>query len=124
MKIVHIAAFGLCFAIPTFTYSQEPAGHRALFSMTDKICPALHIREASPAALLDAQESFIQTLSAKEKQRLDLAEPKSSDGGYAECNGKNGASCDVEAGMRAFRETGLTHNFANFVCQKFGSEQK
>ena len=124
MKIVHVSALTLCLAIPGLAHSQEPAGHSALFSMTDKICPGLHIREASPAALLDAQESFIQSLSAKEKQHLDHAEPKLAAGGYAACNGKNGASCDVEAGMRAFRKTGLTRNFANFVCQKFGSEQK
>lgn len=124
MKIIHVAALILCLAIPGFACSQDPVGHSALFRLTDIICPGLHLRETSPAALLDAQESFIQGLSSKEKQRLDHAEPKSSTGGYAACDGKNGASCGVEAGMRAFRKTGLTRSFANFTCQQFGSEQK
>ena len=123
MKTAKVSALTLCLAISVPAVAQEPHGHSTLFHLTDQICPNLHIREASPAALLDAQESFIQNLGVKEKQRLERAEPRSATGGYVACNG-NGASCDMEAGMRAFRKTGLTRSFSNFACQKFSNEQK
>lgn len=92
---------------------------QAWFRRADRACPGTHAREAKPAELLDLQESFMGRLGDAEKQRLARAEPRSPSGGYVACAGEDGATCSVEAGMRALGKAGLMKDFSDFAYTRY-----
>lgn len=92
----------------------------SLFHLTDQACPAARIRYATPAALLDAEDTYIATLPAADKTRVASAAPRDASGGYSACANRDGASCSVAAGLRAIEQAGLTRGFVASACRQFG----
>lgn len=92
----------------------------SLFYLTDQACPAARIRYATPAALLDAEDTYIATLPAADKTRVASAAPRDASGGYSACANRDGAGCSVAAGLRAIEQAGLTRGFVASACRQFG----
>jgi hypothetical protein len=82
-----------------------------LAKRTDARCASRHIREITPADLDLAQETFIGSLAAPERQRL-----ASVDEAERRCAGRDGLSCPTTARLEAMRKTRLIKRFAAYVC--------
>lgn len=77
---------------------------------------------AAPADVLDRLDRFRADLAASDLKRLDMALPRSSNGGVAKCDQVEGsrASCEVAAYMAALRVTGLSARYQAAICQEQG----
>ena len=92
----------------------------SLVRLADQACPVARIRYATPAALLDAEDTYIAALPVAERKRVASAAPRSADGGYSACRNRDGASCSVAAGLHAIEQAGLTRGFVVSACRQLG----
>ena len=81
-------------------------------------CPILEpkLRTARPARLLDLQEAFRAQLSGPARAMLDARLARTANGRIASCEGREGASCSVDAYLAALREAKLFDAFTLYLC--------
>jgi hypothetical protein len=91
-------------------------GFRALLSRVARQCPTSQVRYATPAALLDADETVEATLDSATRRRLAAAKHLTPGGDYPRCVGRDGASCPANEAMNALRREALIERFTRFVC--------
>jgi hypothetical protein len=93
-------------------------GFRALLARVEARCPASRVRFATPAALLDVEETFEAGLDSAALRRLHAVERRTPDGDFVACADRDGASCPANRAMDALQRAGLVRRFAESVCAR------
>ncbi len=96
-------------------------GFRALLTRVAAQFPQSRVRFATPAALLDVEETFEAQLDAAALRRLHSAGRKTPDGDFPACARRNGASCPANRAMDALEKARLMKRFAQTVCAHGGA---
>ncbi len=96
------------------------AGLLAAFTTAtaDPQCAKSDSIKLSPAAMLEKEDRFRNSLSDADRGRLDAALPRAPSGRIAQCADHDGASCDAAAYLTALQSTGLMAAFLDSLCGK------
>ncbi|MDQ0456540.1 hypothetical protein [Rhizobium paknamense] len=110
---------GKCLQVAVLTAVLLPCLFQPAGASTGAVtCGKRNFTALTPADRLDRLDQFRDTLSPQDRNRLDRAMPRSSQGGVASCDAveSSRASCEDAAYAKALRETHLMRPFLSSLC--------
>jgi hypothetical protein len=81
-------------------------------------CPESRVRYATPASLLEVEDQFTSGLEANDRRRLESVSRKKQNGDFAQCAGRDGASCPAGQTLAALSRAHLLDRFVGAVCRR------